>query len=294
MATSNMDQQDTMATVNDSIIEEEETEESAMSLVEHLEELRWRIFKSLIAITVAAIVAFVFRIQIMRFLTLPLPKTADTLTKGQLVVTAIGEGFTIYLKLAFAVGFVIALPVILYQTWAFISPGLYEKEKKNAVPFIIAGIVLFIAGIALGFVVLQYPVQWLINFASDSFVPLITADNYFTFVAFFLLAFGVAFEIPLVLTFLAQLGLVTSQTLRRKRPVIYVGMWIAATFITPGADPYSPIILGIAMTFLFELTIVFIRITKHYKSTVCVCVASSDWVSFRDPNLAQRMMIVSI
>ncbi len=263
MATSNMDQQDTMATVNDSIIEEEETEESAMSLVEHLEELRWRIFKSLIAITVAAIVAFIFRIQIMRFLTLPLPKTADTLTKGQLVVTAIGEGFTIYLKLAFAVGFVIALPVILYQTWAFISPGLYEREKKNAVPFIAAGIVLFVAGIALGFVVLQYPVQWLLNFASDSFVPLITADNYFTFVAFFLLAFGVAFEIPLVLTFLAQLGLVTSQTLRRKRPVIYVGMWIAATFITPGADPYSPIILGIAMTFLFELTIVFIRITKH-------------------------------
>ena len=87
MATSNVDQQDTMATVNDSIIEEEETEESSMSLVEHLEELRWRIFKSLIAITVAAIVAFIFRIQIMRFLTLPLPKTADTLTKGQLVFT---------------------------------------------------------------------------------------------------------------------------------------------------------------------------------------------------------------
>src|SRR6266705_854814 len=163
----------------------EETEESAMSLVEHLEELRWRIFKSLIAITVAAIVAFIFRIQIMRFLTLPLPKTADTLTKGQLVVTAVGEGFTIYLKLAFAVGFVIALPVILYQTWAFISPGLYEREKKNAVPFIMAGIVLFIAGIALGFVVLQYPVQWLLHFASDSFVPLITDDNYYTFVAMF-------------------------------------------------------------------------------------------------------------
>jgi len=263
MATSNIDQQDTMATVNDSIIEEEETEESSMSLVEHLEELRWRIFKSLIAITVAAIVAFVFRIQIMAFLTLPLPKTADTLTKGQLVVTGIGEGFTIYLKLAFAVGFVIALPVILYQTWAFISPGLYEREKKNAVPFIGAGIVLFISGIALGFVVLQFPVQWLLNFASDSFVPLITADNYFTFVAFFLLAFGVAFEIPLILTFLAQIGLVSSQLLRKKRPVAYVVMWIAATFVTPGADPYSPIILGIAMTFLYELTIVFIRITKH-------------------------------
>jgi len=263
MATNNIDQQDTMATVNDNIIEEEEAEESSMTLVEHLEELRWRIFKSLIAIVVCAIVAFIFRNQIMFFLTLPLPKTADALTKGKLVVSGVGEGFTVFLKLSIAVGFILALPVILYQTWAFISPGLYEREKKNAVPFIIIGIVLFIAGIALGFVVLQYPVQWLINFASDSFTPLVTADNYFTFVAFFLLAFGIAFEIPLVLTFLAQLGLVTSQTLRRRRPMAYIVMWVAATFLTPGADPYSPVILGVAMTFLYELTIVFIRVTKH-------------------------------
>ncbi len=81
--------------------------------------------------------------------------------------------------------------------------------------------------------------------------------------AFFLLAFGIVFEIPLVLTFMAQLGLITSQTLRRKRPTAHVGMWIAATFLTPGADIYSPIILGVAMSILFELTIIFIRITKH-------------------------------
>lgn len=105
--------------------------------------------------------------------------------------------------------------------------------------------------------------QWLVNFASDSFTELVSADSYFTFVAFFLLAFGIVFEIPLVLTFLAQLGLVTSQTLRRKRPTAHIGMWIAATFLTPGADFYSPIILGVAMSFLYELTIVFIRITKH-------------------------------
>jgi sec-independent protein translocase protein TatC len=263
MATSNIDQQDPMATINDSMLEEEETDESTMSLVDHLEELRWRIFKSLIAIAVAAIVAFIFRTQIMYFLTLPLPKTADSLTKGKLVVTGVGEGFTVFLKLSIAVGFILALPVILYQVWAFISPGLYEREKKHAVPFIVIGIVLFIAGIALGFIVLQYPVQWLINFASDSFTPLVTADSYFTFVAFFLLAFGIVFESPLVLTFMAQLGLVTSQTLRRKRPMAYIAMWVAATFLTPGADPYSPIILGVAMTFLYELTVVFIRITKH-------------------------------
>jgi sec-independent protein translocase protein TatC len=263
MATSNIDQQDPMATVNDSTFEEEETDESSMSLVEHLEELRWRILKSLIAIAVGGIIAFIFREQILKFLTYALPKNADMPTHGQLITTGLAEGFTVFLKLSLAVGFLIALPVILYQVWAFISPGLYEREKKNAVPFIIIGLVLFIAGISLGFIVLQYPVRWLINFAADSFVPLVTADSYFTFTVFFLLAFGIVFEIPLVLTFLAQIGLVTSQTLRRKRPVAYVGMWVAATFLTPGADPYSPIILGVAMTFLYELTIVFIRVTKH-------------------------------
>jgi sec-independent protein translocase protein TatC len=263
MATNNIDQQDPMATVNDSILEEEETDESSMTLVDHLEELRWRVFKSLIAIVICAIVAFIFRTQIMTFLTYPLPNTADTLTHGRLIVTGLAEGFTVFLKLSFAVGFLIALPVILYQVWAFVSPGLYEREKKNAVPFIFIGVVLFIAGIALGFVVLRYPVQWLVNFASNSFAELVTADSYFTFVAFFLLAFGIVFEIPLVLTFLAQIGLITSRTLTRRRPTIHIGMWIAATFLTPGADIYSPIILGVAMSFLFELTIIFIKITRH-------------------------------
>jgi len=263
MATSNIDQQDPMATVNDNILEEEETDESAMSLVEHLEELRWRVLKSLIAIAIGSIVAFIFRERILIFLTYALPKNADMPTHGRLITTGLAEGFTVFLKLSLAVGFLIALPVILYQVWAFISPGLFEREKKNAVPFIIIGLVLFVAGISLGFIVLQYPLVWLINFAADSFTPLVTADSYFTFTVFFLLAFGIVFEIPLVLTFLAQIGLVTSQLLRRKRPVAYIGMWVAATFVTPGADPYSPIILGVAMTFLYELTIVFIRITNH-------------------------------
>ncbi len=263
MATRNIDQQDPMATAGDE--EEEELEDSSMSLMEHLEELRWRIFKSLIAIVVGGIVAFIFREPILHFLTYPLPKTADAAIHagGKLIVLGLAEGFTVYLKLSFAAGFLVALPVILYQVWAFVSPGLYEREKKNAVPFIFIGVILFVAGIALGFIVLRFPVQWLINFASDSFTPLITADSYFTFVAFFLLAFGIVFEIPLVLTFLAQIGLITSRTLTRRRPTAHIGMWIAATFLTPGADIYSPIILGIAMSFLFELTIVFIKITKH-------------------------------
>jgi len=261
MATNKVDEQDYLATLFPSS-EEDENDPSAMSLVDHLEELRWRIFKSLIAIVVGAIVAFIFRGQIINFLQLPLPKVAaDSLTHGKLVVNGITEGFTVFLMISIAAGFILALPVVLYQTWAFISPGLLEKEKKYAVPFIFIGIILFVAGIALGFIVLQYPVQWLVTFASANFAELVTADSYFTFVAFFMLAFGIVFELPLVLTFLAKVDLITVQTLTKKRATSHIGMWIAATILTPGADFYSPIFLGVAMSFLYELSIIFIKFT---------------------------------
>lgn len=261
MATGDIDQQDPMLGLDDYRVEDED-DESGMSLVEHLEELRWRIFKSLIAIAVGSIIAFIFRDYIIHFLAEPLPRGADLLTHGKLVVTGITEGFTVYLLVSFAVGVVVSLPVLLYQVWAFVAPGLYEHERKYAVPFIFIGVVLFVAGVTLGYIVLRYPVEWLVEFGSGTFTELITAQSYFTFVAFFVLAFGLVFELPLVLTFMAQVGLITSDTLKKKRATSHIGMWIAATFLTPGADIYSPVILGVAMSFLYELTIIFIRFTK--------------------------------
>jgi sec-independent protein translocase protein TatC len=267
MATGNLDQQDLMPDLDEAFSFEDEEDGASMTLVEHLEELRWRIFKSLIAVVVGAIVAFIFREPILRFLTLPLPTLANSLKldphgdlagKG-LITIGLAEGFTVFLKVSIAVGILLAIPVILYQVWAFVAPGLYRHEKRAALPFLILGSILFVAGIALGFVVLQYPVQWLIAFASGDFVELVSADSYFTFVAFFLLAFGIVFEIPLVLTFLAKIGLVNVETLKRRRAAAHVGLWIASTFLTPGADLYSPIILGVTMSCLYELTILFIR-----------------------------------
>ncbi len=259
MTTRDIDQQDAMAGLD---YDQEDEDGDGMTLVEHLEELRWRILKCLIAIVVGAVVAFIFRYWVFKVLLYPLPKQADLIKPGTLVVTGIAEGFTVYLLVSIAVGVVIGLPVILYQTWAFIAPGLYEHEKKYAGPFIFIGVVLFAIGLTVGYVVLRFPIQWLISFASDSFTELVTASSYFTFVAFFELAFGVVFELPLVLTFLAEIGLVSSQTLSKKRPMAHVGMWIAATFLTPGADIYSPVILGISMSCLYELTIIFIKIIK--------------------------------
>jgi len=264
MASNRIEEQDVLESNYDNPVEDEEEDlDSSMTLVEHLEELRWRIFKSIIAIALGSLIAFIFRVPILTLLELPLPKmAADALTHGKPVVTGITEGFTVFLMISVAVGFILALPVVLYQIWAFISPGLLAKEKKYAIPFIFAGLILFAAGVTVGFFVLQYPVEWLITFASDSFAALITAGSYFTFVAFFLLAFGIVFEIPLVLTFLAQVDLISSQTLIRKRAPSHIGMWIAATLITPGADIYSPIFVGVSMSFLYELSIIFIKIMK--------------------------------
>jgi len=261
MATGKISQQSRAASIDDFDTEEED-DESGMSLVDHLEELRWRIFKSLIAIAVGAIVAFIFRDYIVHFLSYPLPKSADALAGGKPIVTGITEGFTVFLMLSIAVGFILALPVVLYQTWAFIAPGLLEKEKKYAVPFIFVGLILFAAGVTLGYIVLRYPVEWLVTFAANSFTELVTAGSYFTFVAFFLLAFGIVFELPLVLTFLAQIDIISSRTLVKKRAASHVGLWIASTFLTPGADIYSPIFLGVAMSCLYELSIIFIKIIK--------------------------------
>jgi len=263
MSSNRLDEQDLLETMF-APGEDDENDPSAMSLVDHLEELRRRIFKSLIAIVVGTIVAFIFRDQIVHFLELPLPKeAADTLGHGnKLIVTGITEGFSVFLLVSVAAGFILALPVVLYQTWAFIAPGMLEKEKKYSVPFIVAGIVLFVIGVSLGFIVLRYPVEWLVTFASGSFTELVTAGSYFTFVAFFMLAFGLIFELPLVLTFMAQVDLISSRTLIRKRAGAHVGLWIASTFLTPGADIYSPIFLGVSMSFLYELSIIFIKITN--------------------------------
>jgi sec-independent protein translocase protein TatC len=267
MATNKVQEQDILSSLLDDDDENDANDPSAMSLVDHLEELRWRIFKSAIAIVVASIVAFIFREQIVQILTYPLPAAqADVLGRDhKLIVTGLMEGFTVYLLISIAVGFVISLPVILYQVWGFIAPALYEKEKKYAVPFILIGILLFAMGVSLGYIVLRYPIQWLVTFASNSFNELITAGSYFSFVAFFMLAFGIVFEIPLVLTFLAEVDLITAKTLTKKRAATHVGMWIAATFLTPGADIYSPIFLGVSMSFLFELSIIFIKFTTRHK-----------------------------
>jgi sec-independent protein translocase protein TatC len=266
MATSEIDQQRLLGDAA-AAAEPEEPEGASMTLVEHLEELRRRLFYCALAVAVGSIVAFIFWDQILGFLLIPLPRAAVAISghgaTTKLVVHGIGEQFSVALKLALAVGLAVASPVTLYQLWAFIAPGLTRKERKYAGPFTALGAALFVVGLAVGFVVLRYPVEFLLSFGANRFTALIDADSYFSFVAFFLLAFGIVFELPLVLTFLGLINVVSSAKLREKRLYYWFGMWVASCFITPGADPYSPVIIGVALTLLFELSIVLLRIIKR-------------------------------
>src|SRR5215510_13349084 len=190
--------------------ETRETGGARMSLVAHLEELRSRLFFCVAAVGVGATVAFLLYEPILRFLLRPLPSQANALATHngtpQIAVTGIGEGFSVVVKLSLAVGIALAAPVWLYQLWAFLAPALTRREKQYALPFTLVGVALFLAGLAVGFLTLRYPLDWLLSFGKPYFVEIITADNYFTFVAYFLLAFGLTFELPLVLTFLAVMG----------------------------------------------------------------------------------------
>jgi sec-independent protein translocase protein TatC len=246
----------------DQSADEQELEGGTMSVIEHLEELRGRMIKMVIAVAVCSIVGFIFWDRILAFLLIPLPAAANklpTALPGQLVARDIGEPFMVALKLGLAVGIMVASPVILYQVWAFISPALTRRERKYALPFTFLGVGLLFTGMAVGFVILKYPIDWLVNFGSDRFILLTDADSYFTFVAYFLLAFAVVFELPLVLTFMSVVGIVSSTLLRQKRKYILFGLWFLSCFITPGADPYSPIIIAASFTVLFELTILLMR-----------------------------------
>jgi sec-independent protein translocase protein TatC len=235
-----------------------------MSLVDHLEEVRGRLFFCVVAVVIGTSVAFLFYGPILQFLLTPLPVKANALVadggKLKIAVTGIGEGFSVVLKLSIAVGIALATPVWMYHLWSFVSPALTPAEKRHALPFTLTGVVLFLAGLGVGFVTLRYPINWLLSFGDQYFVEIITADNYFSFVAYFLLAFGLTFELPLVLTFLAVIGVVSLHTLRAHRAHILVGLWIASCFITPGADPYSPLIVGVALTVLYFVSEGLIRI----------------------------------
>jgi sec-independent protein translocase protein TatC len=227
--------------------------DTAMSLVDHLAELRRRIVRALVAVLVGSAIGFWFGDAVVSFLKAPLPIAQP------LVFTAIGDPFAIRLRIAIVAGIVLAMPVILYQGWSFISPGLTVAERRAARPWIPLALGFFALGVGIAYAVLPFAAQFLLSFTTTEMQPLLTAREYFDFVTTMFLAFGLLMEFPIVLVGLSRVGVVTSARLRSARRMVILGIAIFAAAATPGGDLVSPAILGLTMYVLFELTILLIR-----------------------------------
>lgn len=232
--------------------------QTVMTLVDHLSELRRRIFICIAAVVVGGGVGFYFSGRLVSLLKSPLPRGLDG-EERVLNFLAPGEAFFIYVKLAAVVGIVLAMPVILFQVWRFISPGLTPEERRLARPWVPVALVFFLIGVAVAWVVLPFAMQFLIGFESKDFQYLPTAEAYFGFISTLFLAFGLTMEFPIVLVLLSKVGIITSQRLRSSRRVVILGIAIFSAVVTPGGDLVSPAVLGIVMYLLFELSIRLVK-----------------------------------
>jgi sec-independent protein translocase protein TatC len=225
-----------------------------MSLVDHLGELRDRLFRCILAVIAGSIVGFYFAAPIRNFLLEPLPG-------GVAQVLGPGDAFAIQLRISIIVGIILAMPVLLYQVWAFVAPGLTPIERRTVRPWIPLALVFFAIGVTIARLVLPYAVQFLLSFTDEKLVANIAAGPYFDFVTTMFLAFGLVMEFPILLVGLSRVGILTSERLKASRRYVFLGIAIFAAIATPGGDLVSPFVLGGTMYLLFELTVQFIQRT---------------------------------
>ncbi len=230
-----------------------------MPLVEHLAELRRRIIVSVIAVGIGGIVAFTLYNRILDFLIGPY---TDLTGRETLLVTDPLEGFTTRLKIAAFGGLALASPVVLWELWRFITPGLHKREKRYAIPFIVASILLFALGAALALRTFPQALRFLLAVGGDNLEAFFTPGKYINLILVMMAAFGIAFEFPVLLVFLQLAGVVTSRRLRSWRRPALVAVVATAAIITPSQDPYSLFAIAVPMYLFYEGSIVFGRVMK--------------------------------
>jgi sec-independent protein translocase protein TatC len=230
------------------------TDATVMPLFDHLAELRRRIAIALLAVALGTVVGFVLAQQIIEVLKAPYGE-------APLLLLNPGEGFFITLKISIATGVVLGMPVILFELWRFISPGLTAEERRIARPWVPLALVFFVGGVAVAYIVLPFAIAFLGSFGTGD-LPLVnawTADGYFGFVATMFIGFGLVMEYPIVLVLLSKVGIVTSARLKSSRRYVIIVFAIVAAVATPGGDIISPFVLGLTMYGLYELSILLVR-----------------------------------
>lgn len=232
-------------------MQEEPLDDGSMSLTEHLEELRSRIIKSLLAIVAGSCVSYFFLDEITKFLTAPV---------GKLYFMQPGEAFFAYLKIDIVAGFLIALPVIFFHVWQFLLPALTKSERSVLGILVPASVILFFAGLAFAFfLILPIALKFFMGFNTPELESLFSFQKYLDFVLTFMLPFGFVFELPLIVIVLAQLGMLTSAFLEKYRHIVFFASFVVGAIITP-PDVISQISLAVPIILLYE---VGYRIVKH-------------------------------
>jgi sec-independent protein translocase protein TatC len=252
------------------------------TFISHLVELRDRLLRSLVAIALVFIGLFLYPGSgpLYDFLAAPL---MQALPQGaKMIATGVITPFLVPVKVTAFVALFVALPYVLYQAWAFVAPGLYAHEKKLVLPLVVASTVLFLAGVAFCYYFVFGKVFAFINsFAPQSITPAPDIEAYFSFVLTMFLAFGVTFEIPVVVVVLARAGIVSLENLKHARPYVIVGAFVIAAVVTP-PDVLSQVLLAVPMWLLYELGLIVARF-------VVKPAGASDWKAPNDAEMEREL-----
>jgi sec-independent protein translocase protein TatC len=234
------------------------TEQGRMTLMEHLIELRRRLIITLSAVCVAGVAGWFLYPWVSDFLLRPYQAIASkSIAGGNLIATSPVEGFAVRIRITMYVAIAFAMPVILWQIWRFVSPGLYKHERRYALPFIFSALALFSLGAGIAYWTLPKALEWLANVGGNNITQAYTADKYYQLIAYMMLAFGICFEFPILLIFLQMAGIVSNQTLRKYWRHAIVVIAIVVAVATPSNDPISMLALSIPLWIFYGVAVLF-------------------------------------
>jgi len=230
-----------------------------LPFLQHLEELRWRLLKSILSVVVMAGASFYFADELVKLIRIPLGEV-------QLYNIAVTGTFYAYLKIALVAGVFGALPIIFYQMWSFISPGLYRQEKATILPLVFVSTLLFAAGATFCyFLVLPIAFKFLIGFAGDMVINTITIGSYISFVGLLEIAFGFCFQLPVIAYFFGRIGIINARVMGKGRRYAIVAILIIGAIITP-PDIFTQLLLALPLYTLYEISIIVVRLTQRTRA----------------------------
>jgi len=238
-------------------------EGAKMPFLGHLEELRRRLIICFLAVGVGFAVSYYFSKPIFRILVNPL---LDALPEGdRLIYTSLPEAFFTYLKVGLWGGIILALPVLFYQLWGFVAPGLYRNERRYVIPFVCWSTLMFAIGAVFGyFIVFPIGFRFFLGFSDDAIQALPAVAKYFSFSLKLLFGFGLIFELPVVMVFLAKMGLINAQFLARQRKWAFLLIFVVGAVLTP-PDVISQVLMALPLLLLYEISILLVRLVRRKK-----------------------------